>query len=376
MIWKNFAFQLLIGLREKYVILWMILFPLILATFFHVAFQNLYQEDVLFQQIPVAVVESQENETFRTILAQLETGESPLLDVTYTTETAAETLLEEETICGIFTVSDVISLEIRENGVEESILQQFANQYIQSETLISTMAAEHPEQLPSLVQSLSKEVSHNKIIPIASNNVNPMTQYFYNLITMVCLYGAMMGCTIAIGNQANLSQIGARMECTPTPKSARILGTFLAVAVVETFCIAVSVTYIHFILQVDLGPRLPLVYLSAFLGGLMGISLGFMIGAIGKFSEGYKTTFILSFIMICCFFSGLMMFNIKAKLIQHCPILNKINPAAIISDCLYCLQVYDDYARYFSLLLRMLLFTVVFLSMGIFLIRRKKYASL
>ena len=80
--------------------------------------------------------------------------------------------------------------------------------------------------------------------------------------------------------------------------------------------------------------------------------------------------------MTCCFLSGLMVGNIKADIAAFAPWINKINPAAIISDSFYCLNVYSDYSMYIEKIVSMLILIACFTIGGFLLTRRRKYASL
>ena len=80
-------------------------------------------------------------------------------------------------------------------------------------------------------------------------------------------------------------------------------------------------------------------------------------------------------IMICCFLSGLMIGNMRALVEDFCPLLNRINPAALISDALYSLVV-PVLHTVFTNIAGLLLLSALFCLGGLALVRRKKYASL
>jgi ABC-2 type transport system permease protein len=71
-----------------------------------------------------------------------------------------------------------------------------------------------------------------------------------------------------------------------------------------------------------------------------------------------------------------MVGNMKAIIAAKIPWFNKINPAALISDCFYCLNIYEDYDRFVSKLITMAVITAVFMFLGFISSRRKKYASI
>ena len=66
----------------------------------------------------------------------------------------------------------------------------------------------------------------------------------------------------------------------------------------------------------------------------------------------------------------------KAIIAENIPWFNNINPAAVISDSLYCLNIYNDYERFTVKIITMLIISAIFVLLGFVLSRRKKYASL
>ena len=80
--------------------------------------------------------------------------------------------------------------------------------------------------------------------------------------------------------------------------------------------------------------------------------------------------------MPLCFLSGLMMGNMKIIIQNNCPILNKINPATIITDSFYSLAIYESYDRFIFDIISLLIFVIIFIMAGFLMTRRKKYASL
>ena len=80
--------------------------------------------------------------------------------------------------------------------------------------------------------------------------------------------------------------------------------------------------------------------------------------------------------LFSCFLSGLMVGNMRQIVEDTCPIINKINPAALISDSFYSIATYDSLNRYFQNIGTLILWAIVFVSGGFFMTRRRKYASL
>ena len=193
---------------------------------------------------------------------------------------------------------------------------------------------------------------------------------------MVGIFGSMSGLTIAQNLQANLSPQAARRSCSGMPKSKQVLADLLAYYISHSVCVIITITFITLVLGVNFGERLPLVYLGGILGGIMGVSFGYFIGAVGKMSYGAKTGIIMALNMTLCFMSGLMVPGIKAMIIKYIPILNEVNPVAIISDSFYYLSVDADLTRFWGKMVIVCILTVIFVLFGFLMTRRTKYASL
>ena len=377
MFFHNLKYYLMSGFRVKSFVFWLMIFPMLLGTMFKIAFGNIYENDVVFRSIPTAVVETTENDVFRQVIDSLEEEEEPLMDITFTTEEKAKQLLKDGDVCGIIYVGDKLSLSVTEQKMSQVILKSFVEQYSINEKIMTDIAEKDPSKLPSVIEKLSADVSACNDIPVTdAENTDIYVQYFYNLIAMVAMYGTVTGLHVTVRNQANLSALGARKNCSPTPKSVSLLADFVGSSVMQTACMVLCVTFTHFVLKIDFGDRLPLVYFAAVLGGILGVSIGFLFGAANRFSFEAKTGIVMAASMMSCFLSGLMMGEMKGIIAEHFPWFNKINPATVISDSLFSLNMYSDYSRFISKIATMIIITVVCTVAGIIVTRRKKYASL
>ena len=371
-----FKYEFLQGIRQKEVTFWMVLFPIILGTFFHVAFADIYDKTTKFNTVPVAIVETKENATFDTVMEEMGKGENPLFKVEYTTKEKALEKLKAEDVNGIIFVDDDLSLSVSGNGIEQTIIKSFLETYKVQEKVITQTAMENPQKLDAVISKLNSDVSSNENIPLTDGNPDNLLQYFYNLIAMVALLGSMTGLSVAISNQGNLSALGARKCCSPTNKMVTIVSSLFASFAVQIICTFVTISYLAFVLKVDFADKLLLVYISGFVASILGVAMGFFIGSIGKMSENTKGAISMAVSLSSCFLSGLMIANMKAVCAAYVPWFNEINPATVISDTFYCLNVYNDYTRFTEKIIVMLIMTAVFMAGGFILTRRRKYASL
>lgn len=372
----NLKYELLDDLRARELISWLMIFPILLATLFKVAFGSIYEKDTLFSAIPTAIVGTAGNETFRTVIDSVSGADSPLLAPVYADEEKALGMLKNGEVAGIIYVGDEITLTVAVSGMPQTILKAFIEQYGVYETVIKDALINDPLNAQNVIDALSSDVKAFTDTPVTQGNTDEFVQYFYNLIAMVAMFGSVTGLHITENNQANMSALGARRNISPVPKSVGLSASIVGSCIAQAVCVIIAVTFQAFVLKVDFGSRLPLVYAAAVTGGCLGVTFGFFIGSIGKISYELKNGIAMAVTMSLCFLSGLMVGNMKAIIANVAPWFNSINPVALISDCFYCLNLYEDLDRFGIKMLSMAGYIVLFSALGIILSRRKKYASI
>ncbi len=374
-IFKN---ELKATVREKSFFLWMFAFPLILATFFHVAFGDIYETDTIATDIKTAIVENTENPAFNEAIKSVSMGDDALFNAEYLDEKSALQLLEENEVESIIYVDEKISMTVSSKGdsQKQAVLKEFLDSYRINEAIITDTMANNPQKINDVMTALTAEFKGNENVPLTDANMNVYETFFFNLIAMVTLFGSTTGLGAAISNQANLSNLAARRGISPVPKLISIVATLLAKFIAHSACAAIAITYIKYILGHDLGDNTFMIYLSGVIGTLTGVSLGFFIGSVGRVSENIKISISCAITMILSFFSGLMVGNMKMIVEEYFPILNRISPAALTCDLYYCLNMYDNYDMYIEKAATLIIIAVVFIFGGFLLTRRKKYASL
>ena len=311
------------------------------------------------------------------MIESIENSDEPFLTANFVDKEEAEKLLSDGDVEGIITTDGELSLTVKEKGLRETMLKSFAEQYKIRERIAMDAINTAPEKAQEVISSLTSEtVSSCRKIPLTQGNPDVYIQYFYNLIAMVAMFGCMTGMHITMQNQADLSALGARNNCSPVPKSKSVLACLVGSFVLQTICMVLCVTFLAFVLKTDFGDRLWLVYPTAVLGGIMGVTFGFMVGSLACVGEKAKVAILMTVTMSLCFCSGLMMGNMKAVIAEKIPWFNNINPAAVISDSFYCLNIYEDYDRFITKLITMAVTAAVFAALGFLASRRKKYASI
>ena len=372
----NLKYELLSNIRMKDSIFWMMCFPIILGTFFYLGFGKIYDNEIVFSKIPVAVVEVTEDEAFDAAVKTIEAEEEPLFSFTYTDRAEAEKLLVDGDIEGIITVDDELSLTFFKSEIDQTIIKSFVEQFVSQKAVITDTAMNAPEKLPEVMEKLTAAADAIDNESLSGGNMNPYDSYFQNLITMAAMFGLTTGVLCATRNQGNLSAIGARKSVSPKHGFVTLLSSFIAAYITQLISVIIAVSFVVFVLKINLGDNIPMVYLSGAIGALAGVSIGFFVGSVGRASENVKSAVATAVAMFMCFLSGLMVLIMKAVVQEHCPIVNRINPAALTSELFYCLTLYDDYRRYTENAVSLLIISAVFITGGFLLTRRKTYENL
>ncbi len=368
-------FKILI--RNKAMIFWTLLFPIILGTFFNMAFSNLASEEK-FEPFNIAIVknENYENEeNFKILIDELsKENENQMFKVEYVqNKEKADSLLEDNKIKGYLSVEDKINIVVKENGVSQTILKSVVDNYYQTYSMIENISEINPNSLNfQTMVNLNKDNFKDS----SSKNMNYVVVYFYTLIGMTCLYGGFFGMNAVQETEANLSKKGARLSVSPTHKLKALLVSLLVGFIIQYAEVLILLAYLIFALGVDFGNQTIYIIILTFFGSIAGMSLGTLIGACNKKSEQIKTGILLTITMTCSFLSGMMILDMKYIIAKNVPILAKINPVAMITDGLYSLYYYDTLDRYFYNIISLIIFSVIMIICAYMFIRRKKYDNI
>jgi len=360
---------------------WNFLFPLVLATAFYVGFGNLVKEDPdTFKTIDIGYVNTNSQDSpFTELLDELskETDEHiKVLNVrSFKDEKAASKAMTDKEIAGFYLEKgDKIDTVIRENGLASTTLNQIVRAYENAKFQLEEIATNHPEKLEKAIELQSKNLDimkeHN-----FGNNTSRYLQYFFALLAMASLFSSWISTAMLSGVCANISESGKRFECAPTYKLVAVAAGTIAGMLIQSVSNAIVVLYIQYGLGINIGIPLGEAILITTIGSGIGIAAGTLIGSLMP-NPKYHVVVPLLFSMTCSFFSGLMWDQIKQLIQYNCPILNKINPAALITDSLFIRATYGRTDVYIQNIIIMLSMIVVCLFISSICLRRRKYVSL
>ena len=175
---------------------------------------------------------------------------------------------------------------------------------------------------------------------------------------------------------ANMSPNGKRVSVAPIQKLKLIGSSALASYVTLLIGVLLLFMFTVFVLQVDYGDSIFYVMLLILFGSMAGLAFGLFISVLLKKNENTKIGIIIAGTMFCSVLSGMMGITMKYMIDKNIPILNKLNPANMITDGFYALYYYDTPERFFMNLISLILFSLVLFLISIVLLRGEKYDSI
>lgn len=392
----NFKYAFKTLFKNRMLIFWTFAFPIILGTLFNMAFSNIENSEKL-DIINIAIINNDDfenNEAFKTSFEELsdennEDNEDRLFNTQYTTEEKAKELLDNGEIVGYMKLKeDKPILTFATSGINETIFKYVTEEIEQTIDIIKNLSeTETQKQITSGNYNINYEEIYNKVIELAkedkvklknisNSNLSYTMIEFYTLIAMTCLYGGMLSMVSINQTLANMSNKGKRIAVSPTKKGTIILSSLLASYIAQLIGLAILFVYTLFVLKVDYGDNTSLIILLAMIGSFAGLTLGTFVGTLFKTNENAKTGILIALTMFWCYLSGMMGITMKYVVDKNVPIINKINPASMITDGLYSLYYYDTFDRYWFNIISLLIFAFVLMLISFFSLRRQKYDSI
>lgn len=360
--------------RDVPMMFWGLAFPIIMGILFQVSFGNGSDEENM-SVIPIALVFQENTNPFFEKFCEMLDGDT--LTVQKVNEEEAQELLKQEEIAGIYYAGDPLRLKVSKAGMEQSILEMLLNVYEKNEMLIKSVLKEHPTKLVSAVKAMSDYQDWlAKDGESVSENYNYEIMYFYALIAFTCMSGAYLGVQASLDSKADLSPLGARRCISPVPKLRMILAELVSLVVLQFANVMIATGFFHWVLGLYIGTSLSGILLVNFMGSVIGVSIGTAIGSLLHAGEGIKFGITIGVTLTSAFLAGMMMGDTKDIIEHTCPIVNRLNPAAVLSDAYYCLGIYENPARLARCLAILGVMSVVLFTAAFLGIRRERYESI
>ncbi|MBQ3475488.1 MAG: ABC transporter permease [Bacilli bacterium] len=379
----NFKYTLKTLFRNKSLLFWTFAFPLIMATFFNMAFANITEDENL-KIIDIAIVDNNEfnnNMLYKQTFDSLgdKNNEDRLFNITYTKKEKAEILLEDNKIDGYLELNNnKPKLTFQSNGINQTVIKYVVDEIHDTEKLISNMKTDLSTGINSINNNVGNYVSAKEIElkNTANDNLNYIIIEYFTLIAMTCLYAGSVSMISINKTLPYLTRNGKRIAVSPTKKTNIVFSSLLASYLVQLLTLGLLLIYTIGILKVDFGNEIGFMVLLSLIGSLAGVALGLFIGTHLKSSENSKTGIMIAITMAGSFLAGMMGVGMKYQIDKNLPLLNKINPANMITDGFYALYYYTDYSRFWFDIGSLVIFIVVLVILSSRKIGRARYDSI
>lgn len=328
---------------------WSLLYPLIMAAFFYTAFSGMLETEL--KEINVGI--DSENSIVN-ILREIE-----FLNVHKISKDEVVKKLDDEEIDGF--VDNDLDIKVKESGINQTIIKEVVEQIKQM------------KKLNRPIENYDFSVDY---IADRNQKANPLVIIFYSLIAMVSTYGVFAGIEAVSLIQANLSNIGERLNIVPLKKSKFILVGVVVALALNLFANGILLIFIKYVLKLNLFTEIKYSAILIIMGNLFGVALGIFIGSSNKKSNDVKTIMAIAMTLVLSFLSGMMGSGIKVMIDENVPILSRINPISIITNNLYRINLLGSTKSIGEGVIVLSIYCIVLIFTSYIFLRRQSYDSL
>lgn len=400
--------------RQRDVLIWVILFPLALATLFHVMLSNIDESYRVDPASCVVVADDNFNSDqavfFREMLDEVSApGADQLLDVAKvaTLEEGREVVLSGDAAACI-TVDEEglpsmrvspLAASLTTGSIDQSIVRAVLDQYRQvyaemKQAFLAQPSAQGIQAPPSegeLAEFARSTAMNEAASAFMSNAVKTQqvdvlrvqasstVRYYYALMGFAALMSITVSINAVSAARANTSAVGARRQVSGVSPARQLAVAMAASFVTVFFCLLLAFAYMRFVLGVEFGGRDGLAMLALAACALMSTALGAAIGAIPKISTPGKAGIATGITCFCALFAGLYgepSMQLADRVSQSAPWAVLVNPAAQAANAFYDLTYYDSLAPFFATLCVLAVMAAVFFVVAALLMRRQNYERL
>lgn len=387
--------------KNKNTFVWTFIFPIALSTFMFLSFGNVYKDELVMNSIPVAVEEGLE-ETQSSVQNFLEGAKQsngdPYFVVSVLSKEAAKEALENGDVSAIVTTEGLTpTVVVNGNDFKEEIVITAMNEYLKYQKTVVGFAADiakngfvdengnriSPEDLtPEKMAEVSAaiiakmaefetdEVFFNET-SLAKGPQNIYNNFFYATFAMGCLFACLGAVNLTDKLIPGRTPLSGRINVCGTSKLKMVISQ-MSVNLLVVFAAQMGAYFYMRLIGIELTDDILAVAGILLAGASFGISLGVLIGAIPRLGEGSKVGIGVGVTMLISFLADLCTTGIKDSIERNMPIINRISPAALISDSFMTIYVYDDYDRYFRNLITLVAMAVVITTIAIFILSRSR----
>lgn len=353
------------------VIFWMFLFPIILMMLFHVVVKQAYEYTL--DTISFHVVEHKKDEMFTLFLDELQ--KDGLFDISYTSYQEATNMLEEGKIYAIVEIlaDGTFQVSCKENGIEESMIVSMINMYEKQNAMIKQWMQEGKSYQEIIQWFHTKTLTLENTLSTSDQQI--IYVLYFSAMTMACIYGGFYGIYSINDLQVNQSVRAKRLQIASMKKSYLMTIQILTNGIICILCNLLQVWIMIHVFQVYFQVNTIYVYMTTIVGSLLGVGIGMLIGIISNKKIDVKINILSIVTLFLCILSGMTSPDFKYQIHQNMPLLEYINPCALLADAYLRLSLYGIDFVYVKDIIGLIIFVFITYGITFYIVRRQSYAN-
>lgn len=352
---RQIKYFMIISVKNKGAMFWILAYPLIMISFYNFAFSGLMKMDI--DPIPTGI---EEGSGFVGFIAE----KFDILDIKTFSEKEGINALKHKKIKAFIKADG--KLIVRESGPSETIVRQLVS------SLNRAVAAGRDGKLDSSQRGFVD------LIETSDSENSQVAVMYYALLAMFSIYG-MFGASESVRSiQANQSPLGARLSSSAVEKSTFVISAFISSFIVNFAANLLVLLATTVMFKINVVQDLAGTLLVLAMGNIFGICFGLFLGSLITGNESIKGVIMIALSVILASISGMVNAETVVVIKTHLPWLDKINPLRTISRGLFVFNQMEGsggkfFAQYGWILIAM---SAAMLLAAVHLLRRRKYDSI
>lgn len=378
-------------LRERALMLWAFLFPIILSLLFSAMFSGLSKDYALIP-IKLGVIEDANYQAavgLDQVLSSVssETADTRYLDLSDCPDAAeADRRTNDGTIDGYITVDDSGTPELHLSHVvsasktlstSAAVAQSILNSYVHSVAEYHAVIEKDPAILskPDAMAAFSSDAISTARLAVTRTSPEPSVRYYFALLAMAAGLAAMLALRAVQRTQANASALGARRTLAGLPRWKMLTATITASWVCSFLCLVAAFLFMRFCIGIDFGGRDGWCLVALAVSSVLASAAGAFAGTFGNVPPGLVSA-ITCFLSLFTGLYGSQAQQLADLVSTNAPVLAAMNPMWQIARSFYSLLYYDSLEPFAMNCLAIVALAAVFLTIATIRMRRQRYEHL
>lgn len=378
-------------LRERALMLWAFLFPIILALLFSAMFSGI-SKDYALTPLSLGVIHDANyqaavglDETLASVSSK--SADNHYLDLSDCPDTTeADSQSNDGSIDGYITVDDSGIPELHLShavsasktlSTSAAVARSILDSYVHSVSEYQTVIERDPGLLssPSALAAFDSDAISTARLAVTRTSPDPSVRYYFALLAMAAGLAAMLALKAVQRTQANASALGARRTLAGLPRWKMLVATIAASWACSFACLAVAFAFMRFCLGIDFGGRDGWCLVALAVSSALASAMGAFAGTFANVHPGIVSA-ITCFLSLFTGLYGSQAQQLADAVSTNAPWLAAVNPMWQIAHSFYSLLYYDSLEPFATNCLAITALAAVFLAIATIRMRRQRYEHL